>query len=151
MSVVPFDSIVSQLTTMGWPQHVAEAKAREVHPELAAAMDRNASRRADVSEKVEQAIIMKMARAIGMHVYNLSQARASKQTPGLPDLWITHESRRFAGWWETKRQVGGERSGPQIEFASECFAATVPYGFGDRYHFASWLRTNGFTPPNIPA
>lgn len=148
---VPYDAIVSQLQTMGFSPEKAAAAAREVHPELAKAMDRNAIRRADVSEKAEQAIIVKMARAVGMHVYNLSQARATKQTPGLYDLWMTHQAQHFAGWFDAKRQVGGQLSGAQREFAEECNAAGIPFGSGDRYAFASWLRANGFTPPHIPA
>lgn len=107
-------------------------------------------KRADVLEKEEQRVIVCMARAIGFHVYSLSQARSSKQTPGLPDLWLAHPARGFAGWWEAKRPVGGKRSTVQSEFAAECDAARVVCGHGDRYAFARFLEQHGFTPPTIP-
>ena len=101
-------------------------------------------------EKAEQHAIWKMARALGWKVYTLSQPRATKQTPGLPDLWLTATACGFAGWWETKRQVGGARTTAQEEFGEECRRARIPYGYGDRYEFASWLKRHGFTPPTIP-
>lgn len=107
-------------------------------------------RRADLLEKAEQRAIGNMARAIGCKVYNLSQARASKQSPGLPDLWITKRAIGLAFWWETKRQVGGQRSTAQMEFGEECTAGLVNYGFGDRYHFAEFLQAHGIMPPTIP-
>ena len=108
------------------------------------------ARRADVLEKREQAVITKMARVLGFHVYNLSQARRTKQTPGLPDLWLAHEGKQFAGWFEAKRQVGGTRSSAQLDFACECFVAGIPYGFGDRYAFSAFLSLHGFIPPPVP-
>lgn len=151
MSAIGYESMVEQLTAIGVPRDKAEARARAEYPELAAALDRNAQRREDILEKEEQRIIMNMARAIGFKVYNLSQPRASKQTPGIGDLWMSKKARSFAGWWETKRQVGGERSSEQVDFGDECLAGSVPYGYGDRYHFAEWLQHHGFTPPTIPA
>ncbi len=91
-----------------------------------------------------------MARAIGFEVYNLSQPRASKQTPGLPDLWLSHAGAEFAGWFECKRAVGGKRSTAQIAFGEQCVAAKIPYGFGSRFEFAKYLTQYGFTPPPIP-
>ena len=38
----------------------------------------------------------------------------------------------------------------QEDFAGECKAGRIPYGFGDRYEFARWLTANGFTAPPIP-
>ena len=121
-----------------------------VPPEVVAQQEAEQLKRADVLEKAEQNAVRKMAIAVGFRVYWLSQARASKQTPGLPDLWFANAQRAIAGWWETKRQKGGKRSTAQEEFALQCLAARIPYGFGDRFEFARWLETNGFTAPPIP-
>ncbi|MEO7457070.1 MAG: hypothetical protein ABIY52_12480 [Gemmatimonadaceae bacterium] len=121
-----------------------------VAPEEIAAAVEQLERDARVHEKEEQRAIRKMAIAIGFRVYWLSQARETKQTPGIPDLWLSLEAIGFAAWWETKRQVGGQRSTAQEEFAQECIAARIPYGFGDRYEFAQWLARHGFTAPPIP-
>ena len=102
------------------------------------------------AEKEEQRAIRKMAIAVGFKVYWLSQAEHSGQTPGLGDLWIVHVGRSLAGWWETKRQVGGKRSNVQEDFASECQSCFIPYGSGDRYEFAKWLTQYGVTPPPFP-
>lgn len=107
-------------------------------------------KRADIGEKREQSVIVKMARVIGIHVYSTSQARAAKVSPGIPDLILAHRDRGFFGFWETKRQVGGQLSTAQCEFRDECFAGRVPWGSGDRYEFARWLAVNGFTPPPTP-
>ena len=120
-----------------------------VAPELLAQQAAEIERSKDVAEKDEQRAIRKMAIALGFRVYWLSQARATKQTPGMPDLWLAHQERGLAGWWETKRQIGGERSSAQADFADECAASGILYGFGDRYAFANWLSEHEFTPPPV--
>lgn len=57
-------------------------------------------------EKEIQAQVMKLYRAFGCVVYNLSQARASKQSPGLPDLYVVHRGIHQAWWHETKTPFG---------------------------------------------
>jgi len=79
-------------------------------------------------EKSEQSEVMKLYRAYGCHVYNLSQARATKQTPGLPDLWVTRGE--HAWWHETKRPVSGKPSPAQEVFAQECLAAGIVHVLG---------------------
>lgn len=108
-----------------------------------------------ILEKAEQAAIVKLFRAYGCTVRNLSQARASKQAPGIGDLWVTRRQRiveraggRFhqpgiAFWFESKRQVGGKRSPDQVEFGEDCIESGVGYGFGDRYDAAKFLITIG--------
>lgn len=150
MSAAAYAAMVSELVGLGFPLSAAEAKARATYPETAQALDVAVVKRANVLEKDEQRIVRKMALAVGFKVYWLSQARDSKQTPGLPDLWLACEATGLCAWWETKRQVGGARSTAQEEFAAECIASRIPYGFGDRYEFARWLTANGFTAPPIP-
>jgi hypothetical protein len=134
-----YDAIVDGLVRQGVPRAAAERRARDeigFSPEQRAAEER----RENVLEKEEQYEIRKLLMAFGFHVYNLSQARAAKQTPGLPDLWNVHRTLPIAFWWETKRQVGGELSEPQEDFRDECHRCHVGHGTGDRYAVAEHLR-----------
>jgi len=90
-------------------------------------------------EKETQSAVVKLFRAFGCRVYSLSQARATKQTPGIPDLWVVHTAARLAWWWETKRPKGGRLSPAQVDFAAECDAAGVRHGVGSRADAEAWL------------
>jgi len=79
-------------------------------------------------EKSEQAEVIKLYRAYGCHVYSLSQARATKQTPGLPDLYVFRPP--HAWWHETKRPVSGNPSPAQKVFSDECLASFVNHTMG---------------------
>lgn len=81
------------------------------------------------TEKATQRDVVKLFEAAGCQVYNLSQARASKQTAGLPDLWVFCPRRRCAWWWETKRP-GGKLRPEQREFRERCHASGIRYEFG---------------------
>lgn len=94
---------------------------------------------ASIAEKAEQVEIRRLAIAYGFAVYNLSQPRATKQTPGLPDLWLMHKRLPIACWWESKRQVGGALSAAQEEFRDDCLRTRTGYGTGDRYAFVDKL------------
>ena len=60
------------------------------------------SRPRNAPEKRVQKAIVDAAEALGFVVSSFSQARASKQTPGIPDLFLTHPARRFTCWVEVK-------------------------------------------------
>lgn len=92
-----------------------------------------------VLEKTEQGEIVKRLRVCGFIVYNLSQARASKQTPGLADLYCVHRELALALWWESKRQVGGEYSDAQREFKAHNDRCGVLCLGGDRYDVERFL------------
>ena len=110
------------------------------------------------SERVEQAHIIQVARTLGAAVYVLGTVRrrgdypGTMQTPGLPDLWLMWPPARPADWWasgvqsalwwEVKR-VGGTRSPAQVQFANQCEAAGVAYGWGDCDAFIRWCREHG--------
>jgi hypothetical protein len=110
-------------TVQSWRERIAAETARA----------EEARRDASIDEKAEQRAVVSRLRAFGFVVYSLSQARAAKQTPGIPDLWIVHRRLAWAGWFETKRQVGGKHSTAQLEFRSECDATGVNYRTGDRH------------------
>lgn len=129
--MIDFESAVRELVGMGFDRAVAEAQVRgqmRIDAPPAASLSLGAS----ADEKREQAEVVKLFRAYGGKVYSLSQARASKQTPGLPDLWVVFNGIRRAFWFETKRQVGGRLSDAQREFGIECTTAGVSWYVGDR-------------------
>ena len=82
----------------------------------------------DRLEKAEQLECWKVFRAFGGRVYSLSQARASKQTPGLGDDFVVFPG-RVSFWWESKRQKGGRISPAQQEFHELCAGAE-----GSKHH-----------------
>ena len=134
-----YQEIVDGLMRIGVPREAAEARAREIAPPPEPA---EPERDARILEKAEQVEVVKNFRRAGFKVYWLSQSRASKQTPGLPDLYFVHKAKGIALWWETKRQVGGELSPAQADFRAECIACQIWHGSGDRYHAEAWLVEN---------
>ena len=118
---------VEALVSVGVPREKAERQAAAKYGPALVARD------ARVLEKEEQAEIVRRFRAFGFKVYNLSQPRATKQTPGLPDNYCVHTRLPIAFFWECKRQVGGQLSPAQIDFRDECRRCCVGYGTGDRY------------------
>lgn len=150
MSLLGYEATIASLLNAGVPRDKAEARARELYPDVAAQLDVEIVRKANVLEKAEQNAIRKMALALGMRYRSTSQARAAKVSPDFPDLWLAWPERQLCFWWETKRSVGGKRTSGQVDFAAECEAAGIPYGFGDRFEFAKWLTARGITPPAIP-
>lgn len=90
------------------------------------------------TEKATQHDVVKLFLAAGCVVYNLSQARASKQTAGLSDLWVVCPRRRCAWWWETKRP-GAKLRSEQKTFREHCLANGVRHGFGGVPEAIEWL------------
>lgn len=63
------------------------------------------SRRHAPEKEVDRAVTRDL-RALGCEVVNLSQARASKQTPGVPDKLALHAGWGLAVWVELKSAAG---------------------------------------------
>lgn len=59
--------------------------------------------------------IVKQLRELGCAVWDMEQNRATRQTPGFPDLFWVWESRGWMGFWEVKRP-GKYRTKHQITF-----------------------------------
>jgi hypothetical protein len=97
----------------------------------------------NVREKEEQAFIAKLFRGFGCKVYNLSQARASKQTPGLPDLWVVHLEAKLAFWFESSARVGGKLSAAAARVPPRVRAAPACALLGDRRAAAKILARQG--------
>jgi hypothetical protein len=118
----------------------ARAKAERILAQRHASQMAGVPEDADALEKDTQADVVKLFRAYGCTVYNLSQPRHAKYlTPGIPDLWVFHRASRQAWWWETKRPVGGKLSPAQVEFAQFCDETRVQHGVGSRADVESWL------------
>lgn len=96
-------------------------------------------RDANVLEKEEQLEVRKRFVVCGFEVRNTSQARASKVSPGIPDLIITHRALPIFLLWESKRQVGGKYSPAQLDFKADCERCGVTCRGGDRHDAEGYL------------
>lgn len=143
MSAAAYDALVQQLRAANVADEAAHREARRRYPDAATEQQAEVERRADVLEKDEQRAVVRMLREFGFTVRTLSQARASKQTPGLFDLFCTHRERPIAFWFDTKRQVGGKLSEAQQEFMADCRRCGVGAYAGDRYTVRTILITLG--------
>jgi hypothetical protein len=143
MTVADFESVVEQVMIHGnKSRELAEQLVRQQLPHLVPRVS-IAAKREDLLEREEQAFIYKLFRGYGFMVRNLSQARASKQAPGLGDAWCTHKTQPIAFWWESKRQIGGKLSADQIEMRDDCLRCGVGYHSGDRHDAARLLVSLG--------
>lgn len=66
-------------------------------------------------EKIIQEELVDMLLAYSFKVWRLSQARATKQSAGLGDVYALHVERRRILWLETKTPAG-EQSPAQVDF-----------------------------------
>lgn len=96
-------------------------------------------------EKDEQQMGVRVLHAVGFRVWSLSQARASKQTSGWPDLKAFHPRRKLALWWEAKRP---DDPAPwtlaQQAFAEMCALVGERYVLGATDDLRAMLRAEGF-------
>lgn len=96
-------------------------------------------------EKSVQHEVRRLYEQAGCKVYNLSQARASKQTAGLADLWVAHRGAGAAWWHETKRP-GGARTTAQDEFKDDCAHTATGYVCGGVEAARRMLASLGLVP-----
>jgi hypothetical protein len=88
-------------------------------------------------EKHVEAIGRRMMTLLGFQTWHLSQARATNQTPGWPDMLFTHRERGLAVWWEAKRP-GGKQSPAQREFELSVTACGQHYVCGTDDDLKAW-------------
>lgn len=69
-----------------------------------------------------------LLRLSGCDVYRLSQTRASKQSPGIPDIWAFAPGGQYA-WIEVKRP-GGRLRPEQRKFREQCEARKIEHVVG---------------------
>ena len=82
-----------------------------------------------VTEKTTQADVKALYWKTGCRIWDLSQPRATKQTAGLPDLYVVH-GRKGSAWWHESKKPGGKQSPAQIEFEELCILSAIPYVIG---------------------
>lgn len=80
-------------------------------------------------EKEIQAECRKKYIAFGCTVWNTSQARASKVSAGIPDLFVTHQRKRIA-WWHEVKTPTGVQSSAQKDFEQGVLACGQQYILG---------------------
>jgi hypothetical protein len=80
-------------------------------------------------EKIVQRKVVRLYALAGCAVYSLSQARASKQTEGLPDLWIMAPTVR-AAWWHEVKSAKGKQTPTQRDFQARCLLSGISYVLG---------------------
>ena len=124
------------ITRMTADQVRAEAARREDRRRrglpLEETPEEKAERVAEDDARLEKAIqkdVIDYYRAHGCIVYSLSQPRATKQTPGIGDLYVFDLSTGRAWWHETKTPTGKQRP-DQAHFEEYCKRCLVGYVLG---------------------
>lgn len=102
----------------------------------------------DRAEKEIQREIYQIYRAHGCELYWLSQARATRQTAGVPDLIVFH-SRTRSAWYHEVKTPAGDQSLGQVVFAELCTAVGWKYVLGGIASAAEQLRAIGLNPPEV--
>ena len=117
-------------------------------------------------EKVEQAQILELLKAIGASWYEIGRPRARlcwyckkpskdlgmRQTPGIPDLWVFLPAKKNSGpfvtptflWIEAKRAKDGRLSDEQRDFRDECRRRGIPHVDGSYDRVVDWLQSHRF-------
>jgi hypothetical protein len=129
--LVSRDAFVASLRRLGVPAETAEREAARRYGPAVDAL--HLERDENALEKAEQREVLKVYRAFGCRVYSLSQPRASKQTPGLPDLRVFAPAIGRCWDHETKRQQGGRLSPAQDDYRALAAQCGLDVVVGDRF------------------
>lgn len=81
--------------------------------------------------------------ALGFTAVRFSQARATQQSPGIPDRRYYDAERRAAVWWEAKTEIG-RPSAYQVAFRAMCEACGEEYVIGTDDALLDWLVAKGY-------
>lgn len=101
------------------------------------------------SEKQVEAAGDRAMAKLGFSIWRFSQARATMQSPGIPDRRYVNTVWGVAFWWEAKRE-GGKQSPHQRAFELECNSVGEHYVCGTDYTlvgFAVGLLEQAKRPP----
>lgn len=71
-------------------------------------------KRRQAPEKGDYEACWQLYRTFGCDVYRFAQARASKQTPGIPDLAVYHMETGEFWWHEVKTERGRQSDGQRV-------------------------------------
>lgn len=99
-------------------------------------------RRAAPEKAEERAASRLMCNALGFTRWSLSQARATRQSPGWPDAFFTHPERGLAVWYEAKAP-NGKQSDAQREFQRHVTLGGYDYVTGPATAMTAWAQTKG--------
>ena len=94
-------------------------------------------------EKGVQYDVKRAYEAVGCFVANFSQARASKQTPGIPDFYVSPPLLRGAPWWHEVKRPKGKQSVQQRAWQQMCEVRHVAYVCGGVQEALEHLREIG--------
>ena len=83
-----------------------------------------------------------LLQSLGAFCLRTNQPRASRVSPGLPDVIALLPRRLGVIFWETKRP-GGRQSDAQILVEARCQQAGVPYVCGDLQALRAFLVERG--------
>ena len=81
--------------------------------------------------------------ALGFTAIRFSQARATQQTPGIPDRRYYSAEKHMAVWWEAKTEIG-RQSAFQAAFQAMCEACGEEYVLGTDDALTDWCVTKGY-------
>lgn len=144
MSPLSAEAIEAGLVAAGVPRDRARAQALR---ECGLSLVPNEADQAKADEREEKRIVAdadKRMRALGFVVWNLSQPRASKIAPGIPDRLYTSPARGLAVFWEAKT-VRGKQRPDQAHFQAHADACGLHYVIGTDLVLAVWLADRGIT------
>lgn len=80
---------------------------------------------------------------LGFTAIRFSQARATMQTPGIPDRRYYSSDRQVAVWWEAKTEIG--RPSPfQVAFRGLVESVGEEYVLGTDEALVDWAVAKGF-------
>ena len=101
------------------------ARVSEFYPRAKAAIGRGPR----VPEKIVERCCDQLYASAGCEVVRFSQARATQQTPGIPDRKVYHRPSGCTFWFEVKAQ-GGQQSKHQRAFQAMAEACGETYVLG---------------------
>jgi len=117
--------------------------------------------KARVTEKIEQAHLIKLLRSVGGRVYVLGTRRRAEdfqgtmQTPGIGDVYallpappLRHEDGRPCSLWVEVKARGGRLRPEQAAFREQCLAAGVPHVVGGLDAVIAFLVDGGWLKAN---
>ena len=107
-------------------------------------------RRPRVSEKVVEAAVDRLCALAGCEAVRFSQARATKQSPGIPDRLYYPPAPHRPFWVEVKAD-GGRQSPAQVAFQRRCEAHDERYVLGGYRDVLAYLVAYGLwrLPPGV--
>ena len=132
--------MVAEMVARGIPRERAEASARAhlgIQPRSALEQIRDDAEISELEDDVVEEAD-RIMRALGFTVIRLSQKRASKVTPGVPDRYYLHPRRKLALWYEGKSSTGRARP-EQLQFQQLCRDTGVHHVLGGLDRLREWL------------